>query len=259
VRAGVQRTGILLLAGALLLVLPARGARADLLDEAWKRGNDAYFRGDFAGAVVAYEQLDRQNVVSRDLYYNLGVAHFRQGSLGRAIWSFERALDVDPDDEDARFNLTQARKLAERRVLDKIESAEREALWIRVVTFLTASTETWIFVGVYLGCFVLLFLRRRAADDSRAALTAGAAILGTGALLAGVLLLGRMNLDRIPFGIVLPDTVAVKEGAETSYRTSFEVHAGLRVRLLDRDRDWVRVRLANGLEGWLRAEDAGRL
>jgi tetratricopeptide (TPR) repeat protein len=259
VRAGVQRTGILLLAGALLLVLPARGARADLLDEAWKRGNDAYFRGDFAGTVVAYEQLDRQNVVSRDLYYNLGVAHFRQGSLGRAVWSFERALGLDPDDEDARFNLTQARKLAERRVLDKIESAEREALWIRVVTFLTASTETWIFVGVYLGCFVLLFLRRRAADDSRAALTAGAAILGTGALLAGVLLLGRMNLDRIPFGIVLPDTVAVKEGAETSYRTSFEVHAGLRVRLLDRDRDWVRVRLANGLEGWLRAEDAGRL
>ena len=256
--AGIRRTGALL-AFALLLVLPARAARADLLDEAWKRGNDAYFRGDFVGAIAAYEQLDRQNVVSRDLYYNLGVAHFRQGSLGRAIWAFERALGLDPDDEDARFNLAQARKLAERRVLDKIESAEREALWIRVATFFTASTETWLFVGLYLGCFVLLFLRRRAADDSRAALTAGAAILGTGALLAGLLLLGRINLDRIPFGIVLPDMSAVKEGADAGYRTSFDVHAGLRVRLLDRDQDWVRVRLANGLEGWLRAEDVGRL
>jgi hypothetical protein len=29
--------------------------------------------------------------------------------------------------------------------------------------------------------------------------------------------------------------------------------------MLDRDQDWVRVRLANGLEGWLRAEDVGRL
>ena len=224
----IRRTGIGLL--ALGLLLSARGARADLLDEAWKRGNDAYLHGDLAGAIAAYEQLDRQNVASRDLYYNLGVAHFRQGSLGRAIWSFERALEIDADDEDARFNLAQARKLAERRVLDKMESAEREPLWIRVVTFFTASTETWIFVGLYLGCFVLLFLRRRAADDSRAALTAGAAILGT-----------------------------VKEGADTSYHTSFEVHAGLRVRLLDRDQDWVRVRLANGLEGWLRAEDVGRL
>ena len=255
----VLRSGTLLLAGALLLVVPTRAARADLLDEAWKRGNDAYFRGDFAGAIAAYEQLDRQNVASRDLYYNLGVTHFRQGNLGRAIWSFERVLEVDADDEDARFNLAQARKLAERRVLDKIESAERESLWIRVVTVFTASTETWLFVGLYLGCFVLLFLRRRAANDSRAALTAGAAILGTGALLAGILLLGRMNLDRIPFGIVLPDMVAVKEGADAGYRTSFEVHAGLRVRLLDRDQDWVRVRLANGLEGWLRAEDVGRL
>ena len=132
-------------------------------------------------------------------------------------------------------------------------------MWIRIATFFTASTETWLFVGLYLGGFVLLFLRRRAADDSRAALTAGAAILGTGALLAGILLLGRMNLDRIPFGVVLPDMAAVKEGADSTYRTSFEVHAGLRVRLLDRDQDWVRVRLANGLEGWLRAEDVGRL
>jgi hypothetical protein len=248
-----------LLAAALLLVLPARGARADLLDEAWKRGNDAYFHGDFAAAIAAYEQLDRQSVVSRDLYYNLGVAYIRQGSLGHAIWSFERALGLDPEDEDARFNLAQSRKLAERRMLDKIEGAEREPLWIRVVTLFTASTATWLFVGLYLGCFVLLFLRRRAADDARAPLTAGAAILGTGALLAGVLLLGHMHLDRIPFGVVLPDVAAVKEGADTAYRTSFEVHAGLRVRLYDRDQDWVRVHLANGLEGWLRAEDVGRL
>ena len=250
------KTGLL---AALRLLGLARAAHADLLDEAWKRGNDAYFKGDFAAAIAAYEQLDRQDVVARDLYYNLGVAHFRQGNLGRAIWSFERALGVDDDDEDARFNLAQARKLAERRVLDKIENAERESLWIRVVSVVNASVATWLFVALYLGCFALLFWRRRAAEDSRVALTAGAAILGTGALLAGLLLLGHMRLDRIPFGVVLPDTVAVKEGADSAYRTSFEVHAGLRVRMLDRDQDWVRVRLANGLEGWLHSEDVGRL
>jgi hypothetical protein len=244
---------------ALLALGLVRAAHADLLDEAWKRGNDAYFHGDFGAAIAAYEQLDHQGVVARDLYYNMGVAHFRQGSLGRAIWSFERALGADSEDEDARFNLAQARKLAERRVLDKIENAEREDLWIRVVTVVSSSTATWLFVGLYLGCFALLFWRRRVAEDSRAALTAGASILGVGALLAGLLLLGHMRLDRIPFGVVLPDTVAVKEGSDTTYRTSFEVHAGLRVRMLDRDQDWVRVRLANGLEGWLRAEDVGRL
>jgi tetratricopeptide (TPR) repeat protein len=249
-----------LLALALLLVAAhARPAAADLLDEAWKRGNDAYFRGDYAAAVAAYEQLDRQNVVSADLYYNLGVACFRQGLLGRAIWSFERAVALDPDDEDARFNLAQARKLSDRRVRDKIEGAEHDPGWIRVVTFFSPSTQTWLFLALYGGCFLLLFLRRRALEDSRAAMGAGAAILGAAAALAGLLLAGRVALDRIPFGVVLPDNVAVKEGADPNYRSTFEVHAGLRVRLLDRDQDWVRIRLANGLEGWVRERDVGAL
>jgi SH3-like domain-containing protein len=97
------------------------------------------------------------------------------------------------------------------------------------------------------------------AEDSRLAVTTAAAVLGSAALLAGLLLLGRMNLDRIPYAIVLPDTVAVKEGADTNFRTSFEVHGGLRVRVLDRDQDWVRVRLANGLEGFVHIEDLGLL
>jgi hypothetical protein len=237
----------------------ASPARADFLDQAWKRGNEAHLRGDYAGAAAAYQQLDKQQVVSADLYYNLGVTYFRQGQLGRAIWAFERALVVTPDDEDARFNLAQARKLADQRMHDKLEGAEREPLWSRIVTYFSPSTEVWLFCGLYLGCFALLFVRRRMAEDSRLAVTTACAVLGTTALLAGTLLLGRMNLDRIPFAVVLPDAIAVKEGADTNFRTSFEVHGGMRVRVLDHDQDWVRVRLANGLEGFVHAEDLGLL
>ncbi len=244
--------------GLVAATMPA-GARADVIDEAWKHGNEAYFKGDFVAAAAAFEQLDRQGVVAVDLYYNLGVAQFRLGNLGRAIWSFERVLTLDSDDEDARFNLAQAHKLAERRARDKIDGAERDATWIRVVGYLAASTQTWLFVILYSGCFFVLFLRRRLPSDSRAALNASAAILGFSAVLAGLLLVGRVALDRIPFGVILPDAVAVKEGADPNYRTSFELHAGLRVRLLERDQDWVRLRLANGLEGWVRTSDVGRL
>ncbi len=239
-------------------VAPA-AARADVLDDAWKRGHEAYFRGDHAAAATAYEQLDQQGVVSADLAYNLGVAYFRQGKLGRAIWAFERAAALDPADDDVRFNLAQARKVAERRTRDKIEGAEREPTWIRVVTFALASTETVLFLALYLGCFVMVFLRRRADDESRPALGAGAAILAVGAALTGLLLLGRLALDRIPFGIVLPDALAVKEGADSNYRTTFDLHAGLKVRVQQHDQGWVRIRLPNGLEGWVRDGDIGLL
>jgi uncharacterized protein YgiM (DUF1202 family) len=127
------------------------------------------------------------------------------------------------------------------------------------VTFFTSSQQTWLFLLLYLGCFALLFLWRRARAESRAVLGAGAALTGVAAGLAGLLLVGRVALDRIPFAVVLPDVTAVKEGADPNYRTSFSVHAGLRVRLLERDQDWLHIRLANGLEGWVRDQDVGRL
>lgn len=247
----------------LLVGLVCATARADLLDEAWRRGNDAYLRGDTAAAVTAYEQLDRHDVVSSELAFNLGNAYYRQGQMGRAIWAWERAIALDPDHDDARYNLEQARKAAERRVHDKIEGADREPVWIRVVTALTLSTETWLFVAVYVAFFAAWGLRFRArrsgGHDEGPAWGALAALLGVTATLAGALLVGRVALDRVPFAIVLPDELSVKEGADPNYRTSFDVHAGLRVRVLDHDQDWVRIRLGNGLEGWVRDRDVGRL
>src|SRR5665213_617410 len=257
---GRARTSALVFGLALAASLLAGGlARPDRRDEAWHRGNEAYLRGDYPGAVAAFEELRSQGVVSTDLFFNLGDAYFRKGALGPAIWAFERAASLDPGDEDARYSLDQARELAARQAHDRIEGEDRDPLWIRAVSALGPGTETWAFVGVYLGFFALLVLRRGARDDLRPALGAGAAVLGAAALLAGALLFGRVRLEHLPFGVVLPDAVAVKEGADPNARTAFEVHAGLRVRLIERDQDWVRVRLGNGLDGWVHADAIGTL
>lgn len=130
---------------------------------------------------------------------------------------------------------------------------------MRVAGGLSAGTVTWTFVGFYLAFFVVLFGRRWARAEWRPGLTAITAVLAAGAVLSAVLLAGRVQLDRTPFGVVLPDEIAVKEGADVNYRTSFDAHAGLRVRIVDHDQDWLRVRLANGLEGWVKAQDVGRI
>lgn len=242
-----------------VLVFGSQVVRADVLDEAWKQGNAAYLAGDWEKAAAAFDQLDRQGVVSPDLYYNMGVSYFRLGNLGRAAWSFERSVNVDPNDEDAAFNLAQVRKLLARRTTDKIEGSDRDTMWIRVVSAMTASTQTWLFVIFYLLTFWFLFWRLRIPRDSRAPWSAVAALMGIAAAVFGVLLLGRVALDRIPFAIVLPESVAVKDGADANYRTTFQIHAGLRVRFLEQDGLWARVRLANGLEGWVRDQDVGKL
>jgi hypothetical protein len=203
--------------------------------------------------------VNRQGLASSDVAYNLGDAYFRKGALGPAIWAFERALALDANDEDARYNLDRARKLAAQRAQDRIEGEDKDPAWVRIVGGLSRSTATWFFVAMYLGFFAVLFGRRWARSEWRPALAAVVAVLAAGALLSGGLLAGRAVLDRIPFGVVLPDEIAVKDGADVNYRTSFAAHAGLRVRIVDSDQDWVRVRLANGLEGWVKAQEIGRI
>ena len=255
-----MRRAWLALAALLLLAGPAQAGR---LDEAWRRGNDAYLHADYAGAIAAYQELRGQGVHTADLYFNLGDAYFRSGSLGPAIWAFEEALVLDPGNDDARFNLAAARQEAQRlaRAGDAAEAPaqDRDPLWVRIVTAVSASTQTWLFVAAYLVLFGLLFWRRWAPAPQRAPLGIAAAAFAVAALLTGALLLGRVQLDRLAFGVVLPANVEVKEGADASARTSFALRAGARVRLVDSDQDWVRVRLGNGLEGWIHAGDVGRL
>jgi tetratricopeptide (TPR) repeat protein len=248
---------------ALALLAYARPAHAapSVATQAFLRGNQAYGKADYPSAIDAYEQVRALGVVHEDLYYNLANAYYRAGRLGPAILNYERALALDPDQDDARFNLKIARETALRRANDKIEGADREPLWMRVAGGFTLSGATWMFLAAYVALFAALsWLRFVRPGLGRAALGTVTLFLAIGMLCSGAILGGRAYLaERVVHGIVLPDTVAIKDGPDPNYRTAFELHAGLRVRLMERDQDWIRIRLANGLEGWLLESDVGRL
>jgi tetratricopeptide (TPR) repeat protein len=230
-------------------------------DATFRRGNEAYFHGRYAEAVEAWERVAALGVISDELYFNLGCAYLKAGQIGPAIYNYERALELDPSREDAQFNLKIARDAARKKGEDKLVGAESTPLWIRAVQPFTVGALSWLFLALYLPLFGLLIARHFLSPGFvRVGLTALTAFVALAALGSGALLGGRLYLaERVERGIVLPDTIAVKEGPDPSYNSSFNVHAGLRVRITETDQDWVRVRLANGLEGWVRQRELGRL
>ena len=233
-------------------------------DATFRRGNEAFLKGDFAGAVLAYEQVVALGVVSEHLYYNLGNAYYKQGALGPAIYNYERALEVDPSGagaDDARYNLDAAQEAARRKAEDRLVGAETVPFWIRVVAPFSTGTLSWVFLVLYLALFAaLITLRFLTPGFLRVSLWVLTAFLLLGAAASGSLLGGRLYLTtRVERAIVLPDTLAVHEGPDANYQTTFTVHAGLKVRITERDQDWVKVRLQNGLEGWVPVRSVGKL
>lgn len=81
----------------------AFSAKAD--SQLIQQADSAYTSDDFSVAAALYRQAIADEGESAKLWFNLGNAYYRMGETGEAILSYERALRIDPTDQDVRYNL----------------------------------------------------------------------------------------------------------------------------------------------------------
>jgi tetratricopeptide (TPR) repeat protein len=254
------------LAGILVGALCAAATPVAAANASFASGNEAYQSGDYQEAVRQYEALVTGGLRHEALYYNLGNAYYRLAAreddkLGRAIYNYERALRVDPGFDDARFNLEVAREAVAGKIADRLEEAERDPAWVRIVTSLSIAQLTSAFLVVDVVLFALLIaLRFMTAGFARTGVLVAVIFAAlTGAVVGGLLWGHIYFLERVEVAIVLPDEAPLREGPAQLQSDRGQVHAGLRVHVVARDPGWVRVRLANGHEGWLPDATLGEL
>ena len=224
--------------------------------------NHLYTSGQFEQAAAIYEQLIERGIVHEDLYYNLGNSYFRIGRMGLAVYNYERALRLEPTHEDARYNLGVAREVVAKRFANRLAGAERDPMWRRAVTFFSLATLSLIALGLNVLFFgALVALRFLTESFRRTALVVSSAFAGLALVMAVLLFAGHIYLvERVDLGIVLPDQVVMREGADERSAERGLLHPGLRVEIVGRaPRGWLRVRLSNGVDGWVPNTTIGRL
>ena len=258
-RVGARMTlAALALAGALcastLPPAPAQTGAAEARARL-RAANALYLDSDFEGAARVYEALAAEGWDGPDLHLNLGNARLRQGRRGLAIASYERALRLDPWDADARANLEAARAGNVDRVLGRAERSLLE----RLVQRTPERLATGAFALAWIALWTALALRRRASGRERAALAAVAVAAALATVVAGALLAGKVLERRTPVAVVVVPSSPAREGPSRTLRAAFQLHEGTLVRLLEARDDLVRVRLENGLEGWVAAETLERI
>jgi hypothetical protein len=212
--------------------------------------NAAFLSGDLSRSIAAYEALVSEGVTAPELETNLGAAWLRQGKRGVAALHFERALFLDPGDEDARADLLEVRRGNVDRLEGEPEDGGAETL-ARLLAPLPGSAAGIALVVLWGLAWTLLGVRRLRSAPRWVSLAAAGCFAG--AAVAGLIAWGaatgrRMAMER---AVVVAHSVPAREGPAEKSSSRFEIHEGTTVHVQDEDSGFRRVRLANGLTGWV--------
>lgn len=243
----------------LTLMVCAGGASWGATQEEWTHqfteANAMYQRGQYDSAARAYEALLTDSAVADALYYNLGNAYFRMHQYPKAILAYERALKHNPANADAEFNLGMAKSFTQDRL------AEEETLpFMRWLTHAPTwfSPRGWGIAALF--CFtltLLLFLLMRFAWSRGVWKWSG--IAGV-AMLLGFLftltfgLIAQSKIRDSKEAIIMQSVVSIKSSPDEQGKDLFLLHAGAKVRILERLGPWVEVEIPDGHRGWLHRE-----
>jgi tetratricopeptide (TPR) repeat protein len=211
--------------------------------------NAAYLAGDLSRAAASYEAISQEGVASAELETNLGATYLREGQRGLAALHLERALFLDPGDDDARADLAETRRAAVDRLEGEMEG--REAL-SRVLSPLPGRTASILLIVAWTAAWGLLaaHLFRPARLFLPLAL-AGFAL----SVLAALVTVGAATWHSIALrrAVVVAQATPAREGPSERTATHFEVHEGTLVRIEDEEAGFRRIKLATGLVGWVPA------
>lgn len=116
-----------------------------------EKANAEYVADKYANAIQLYLQVAQEEGISSDLYYNIGNTYYRMGELGYSVLYFERALMLDPQNDDARTNL----EFVNSKIQTKI-SQEKSFVIQLIDDFIgSLSSNTWATIAI---CSFILLL-----------------------------------------------------------------------------------------------------
>ncbi|MES2592296.1 MAG: tetratricopeptide repeat protein [Bacteroidota bacterium] len=215
--------------------------------------NAAYSKADYNKAVKLYENIIRNGVEASEIYFNLGNSYYKSNNIAFAILNYERAVKMDPDNEDYIFNL----KLANQKIEDKIDTAPQLFLtqWKNSLSGLM--TET----GWSLLCIVLVVVSLVLFGMY---ITAQNPILKQIGFFGGTILIvlcvSTFFIARNTFlsaknsngAIITSSSITVTGSPNEKGTKLFVLHEGIKVNITQEDSAWVEIKIANGNTGWVK-------
>lgn len=216
----------------------------------------SYSAGRYSEAAECYEIVLKHHGISDKVYYNLGNAYFKCDRLAPAILNFERALRLNPSDDDARFNL----EMCQARIVDKIDPIGMFIIvrWYHSLSNVLNSNG-WAYASIlffllFIGClFAYFFARRRWLKKS--GFFVGILMLVCCSLSFVYSAQGSRRITNPDEAVLFTLSVTVKSSPDKSGTDLFVLHEGTKMKVRSVLGDWSEIELEDGNIGWLLSKD----
>lgn len=240
----------------LLTSFSGRSQHAEVFDAA----NEAYSEGNYREAVEKYKAILEDGETSAALHYNLGNAYYKLNEIGRSIYQYEKALQLDPGDEDIRNNLEFARNMA-------VDDIEKDSLsgFARIFESTTSAftPEGWGWIGIICMLvfvfFILTFYFSKGTTLKRIFFIGGIFFFIL-AISSVVIAMMKVNLvQERQYAIVLAEEAEIRSEPNLRSAENFLLHEGAKVRVTETYQEWFEIEIPNGSQGWILQEAVKKL
>lgn len=227
-----------------------------MANDSFKLANKLYDEQKYEEAIEQYELLIKEGKIATDVYYNLGNAYFKNNEIAAAILNYERALKLNPNNEDAAFNL----KIANSKTIDKVEALPSLFIENAWQTFVTSkSVDGWATLSI-ISIFIALLFFIGYLFLSQIVIKKigfyGGALLIIVSLFTWFMAHQHSSLLKSKSdAIVFANILSVMSEPNEKSKKLFTIHEGLKVNLLDEKNKWSKIKIQNGNVGWVKSED----
>ena len=219
-----------------------------------------YQKGDYTQAAAVYSSILKSGKESSALYYNLGNTYYKLNNVPESIYYYEKALQLDPENADAKNNLIFANQMK----VDAITPLPKT--WVRQLSDGIVglfSAHTWALlsiIGVF--AFVLSFLLYYFVERTALKRTFFSLMLVFLFFAVGSYTLAHFchkQVSQTQYAILFDKTVRVFSDANAYSSEVMQLHEGTKVEIIEDAKDWVKIRLVNGKTGWTKVSSLRKL
>ena len=220
-------------------------------DENFYKANNYYNNSKYLESINIYESILAEGWESSNLYYNLGNSYFRQNQIGQSIWAYNKALKMDPRNEDLIKNLS----IAEAKIKDRIILPD-EFYFVKVYgNFKSRYTlKEWLLAGGIIVLFtVVSFLISEFQILNNWKIVRVVKILMLLTVMIHLVTLDKFfddNDDKL--GIIIDNQVKAYSGPFYGDNSVlFNINEGAEVMIKQNQKNWTEIILLDGKRGWI--------